>query len=83
MIDGVDNDGGTAGDGSDEGFTAGTVLVLDTNRTTAGYSIQLDKIAIATLSGASLNYNGSAAVNCNGGDQCLLIAQNYQPNRCV
>lgn len=61
----------------------GTIYVLPTSRTTSGYYIGDDRIALVTLPGATLSYNGDPAVNCNaysGGTtsadkRCLISAQ--------
>ncbi len=64
-IDGVDEDGGAAGDGSDDVYAAGTILTLAANRSTEGYVLGLDKLSIVTLDSSVLSHTGSSTSSCN------------------
>jgi hypothetical protein len=60
----------------------GTIFTVDASRTSAGYSLELDRLAVITLNGSRLRYAGSPAPNCNintgevanPGRRCILLA---------
>jgi hypothetical protein len=60
VIDEVDDDGS----GPDEVFEAGTILTLATSQSSAGYNLNLDKLALTTLDNAVLSYEGDGSDNC-------------------
>ncbi len=63
VLDDVDDDGA----GPDQVYTTGTIFTLASSRSTQGYNLNLDKLAVVTLSGATLSYAGSATKNCADG----------------
>lgn len=64
LIDGTDDDGA----GPDEVYVAGSILYLDGDRDTGGYSLGMDNLAIVMNQSTTLTYNGffNPNVNANG-----------------
>lgn len=64
--------------------TSGTVYILNSSRASAGYSIEADKIAVVTASGAKMAYANVASNNCNSATgsrtganaKCLIFSTN-------
>ena len=61
-------------DGVTPARTPGTILTLSDSRATAGYFVTMNKLAMVTLGNAVLSYSGNPAINCNGGDQCVIYS---------
>ena len=57
-----------SGSAVDQIYAAGTIFILATSRTSQGYNLNLDKLALVTLPGVTLSYYGSASHNCNAWD---------------
>ncbi len=66
VIDGIDDDT----TGPDAVYTAGTVFTMATSLGTKGYNFNLDKLAVVTLPGVTMTYNGTVAatVSYQGGE---------------
>lgn len=58
VLDGTDDDGA----GIDRSYSAGTIFTLANSRSTKGFSLNRDKLAVVADSGVTLTYNGSTSI---------------------
>jgi hypothetical protein len=70
FLDGADDDGA----GPDQAFLAGTIFVLDEDRETVGYQINMDHASLVVLENATLGYSAGPS-NCWGSDECVVAAE--------
>jgi hypothetical protein len=75
-LDGTDDDGA----GPDSVYSVGTIFTLSSSRMTAGYRFGLDGMAIVTLPGAELSWDGSSTANC-GVYICMIWNSGTEPDR--
>jgi hypothetical protein len=78
-LDGTDDDGA----GPDQAFVAGSILVLNSSRNTAGYNINQDKMAVLIKEGATLKLVSDGLCDygtgeASGGSEVCLLASGSQ-----
>ncbi|MBK8204500.1 MAG: hypothetical protein IPK68_20085 [Bdellovibrionales bacterium] len=78
-LDGADDDGA----GPDQAFVAGSILVLNSSRNTAGYNINQDKMAVLINEGATLKLVSDGLCDygtgeASGGSEVCLLASGSQ-----